>query len=130
MAPMLVYQCLMRLTVQSDYALRALVFLASNRERLSSIREIAGIYGISENYMVKIIHRLGGGGFIETIRGRNGGLRLARLPEEIRIGDVVRFTEEAFAVVACMPTERREGGGRLLLAEWTLRPTMGEPGVF
>lgn len=126
MAPMLVYQCHMRLTVQSDYALRALVFLASNRERLSSIREIAGIYGISENYMVKIIHRLGVGGFIETIRGRNGGLRLARPPEEIRIGDVVRFTEEDFAVVSCMQTERREGAGCLLMPDCSLRHTLGE----
>ncbi|NHN88409.1 Rrf2 family transcriptional regulator [Acetobacter conturbans] len=117
----------MRLTLQSDYALRALVFLASNPDRLSSIHEISEIYGISEHYMVKIIHRLGGGGFIETIRGRKGGLRLGRPAEQIRIGDVVRFTEEDFAVVSCMQRDRKEGEGScLLMPDCSLRHTLGE----
>lgn len=92
----------MKLTLQTDYALRALIWLGSRTEGLSSIREIADAYGISEAHMVKVIHRLGKGGFIQTIRGRNGGIRLGRLPESIVIGDVVRYMEEDLALLACM----------------------------
>lgn len=118
----------MRLTQHSDYALRALVFLASNPDRLSSIREIAEIYGISENYMVKIIHRLGQGGFIETIRGRNGGLRLGRPADSIRIGDVVRFTEDDCALVSCMQQGNDQKGTPpcRLMPDCALRHTLGE----
>ena len=92
----------MRLTLHTDYALRTLVYLGVHTDRLASIREVALVYGISENHLVKIIHRLGQGGFVETIRGRNGGLRLGRPATSIVIGDVVRHTEEDLALVACM----------------------------
>ncbi|NHN89061.1 RrF2 family transcriptional regulator [Acetobacter conturbans] len=92
----------MRLTLHTDYALRALIFLACTPDRLVSIREIARTYGISENHLVKIIHKMGRAGFIETSRGRNGGLRLARAPEKICIGAVVRLTEGEPGVIACM----------------------------
>ncbi|MCH4092583.1 Rrf2 family transcriptional regulator [Acetobacter sp.] len=117
----------MRLTQHSDYALRALIFLAANPDRLSSIREIAERYGLSENYMVKIIHRLGQGGFIETIRGRNGGLRLGRPADSIRIGDVIRFTEDDCALVACMhPSGEQNGVPCLLMPDCTLRHTLDD----
>ncbi|WP_019459254.1 Rrf2 family transcriptional regulator, partial [Roseomonas sp. B5] len=80
----------MRLTLHSDYALRTLIFLGLRPQRLVSIAEIAKAYRISENHLTKVVHRLGQAGFVETLRGRGGGLRLARPPEEIRIGDVVR----------------------------------------
>jgi len=94
----------MRLTLHTDYALRVLLYLGLNQSRRVSIREIAERYGISENHLVKIVHRLGQGGFVTTMRGRGGGLVLARAPAEINIGDLVRFTEEDMALVACFQT--------------------------
>ncbi|GBQ81101.1 Rrf2 family transcriptional regulator [Gluconacetobacter johannae DSM 13595] len=107
----------MRLTLHTDYALRTLIYLGFHTDRLVSIREIARAYGISENHLVKIIHRLGLGGFIETLRGRNGGLRLARPAAEIRIGDVVRYTEEDMGLVACMQAEETSAGRTCVLAD-------------
>ncbi|HEY0522451.1 MAG TPA: Rrf2 family transcriptional regulator [Stellaceae bacterium] len=91
----------MRLTVHTDYALRTLLYLGLHGERLGSIRAIAQAYDISENHLTKVVHRLGRGGFVNTVRGRGGGIRLARPPAAIRIGDVVRRTEEDMALVEC-----------------------------
>ena len=92
----------MKLTLQTDYALRALIYLGGRTERLCSIREIAEAYGISEAHMVKVVHKLGRGGFAETLRGRNGGLRLGRPASEIMIGDVVCYFEDSVALLACL----------------------------
>ena len=94
----------MRLTLHTDYALRTLFYLALNPDRRVSIHEIAQRYDISENHLVKIVHRLGQGGFVTTMRGRGGGLVLGRPAEEINIGALVRFTEEDMALVACFQT--------------------------
>ena len=91
----------MRLTRYTDYALRMLIYLGVAGDGLSSIHDIAECYAISENHLMKVAHQLGLLGFIETVRGRNGGLRLARRPHEIRIGDLVRQTEEDLALVEC-----------------------------
>jgi Rrf2 family nitric oxide-sensitive transcriptional repressor len=91
----------MRLTVHTDYALRTLVYLGLHSDRLSSIRSIAEAYAISENHLTKVVHRLGRLGFVDTVRGRGGGIRLARSPAMIRIGDVVRRTEDDLALVEC-----------------------------
>jgi Rrf2 family nitric oxide-sensitive transcriptional repressor len=91
----------MHLTRHTDFALRVLIYLGLRPGRLASIREIALAYGISENHLVKVVHGLGQAGFIETLRGRGGGLRLARPAEAIRVGDVVRRTEEDMALVDC-----------------------------
>ncbi len=66
----------MRLTVYSDYALRMLMYLALKPDQLSTIADIAASYDISENHLMKVAHQLGVGGFVETVRGRGGGLRL------------------------------------------------------
>lgn len=96
----------MRLTNYTDYSLRMLIYLGSMKnDNLASIQEIANAYQISKNHLMKVAHELGRKGYIETIRGRNGGLRLAHLPEEINIGEVVRSTEEDFNLVECFDKE-------------------------
>lgn len=92
----------MRLTVYTDYALRLLMYLALKDDGLATIEEVAASYGVSKNHLMKITHQLGVGGYIETVRGRRGGLRLARPPREIGLGDVVRYTEPDFAIVMCL----------------------------
>ncbi|TCI00911.1 Rrf2 family transcriptional regulator [Roseococcus sp. SYP-B2431] len=115
----------MRLTLHTDYALRALIYLGLRRGRRVSIREIAAAHRISENHLVKVVHNLGRGGFLETTRGKGGGLRLARAPEEIRIGDVVRFTEEDMALAACFQ-DPAQGGGCALIDACRLQSLLGE----
>lgn len=96
----------MRLTNYTDYSLRMLIYLGSMKEdKLASIQEIANAYKISKNHLMKVAHELGKNGYIETIRGRNGGLRLAHLPEDINVGKVVRSTEEDFNLVECFDKE-------------------------
>lgn len=118
----------MRLTLQTDYALRALIWLGTHTEGLSSIREISEAYGISEAHMVKVIHRLGMGGFIETIRGRKGGVRLGRTSDSIVIGDVVRYMEEDLGLLACMSGSKKEeaGGICVLMPGCYLRGVLAE----
>lgn len=91
----------MQLSLHADYACRVLIYLAARRAPRSSIEEIARAFKISENHLVKVVHRLGQLGFVETTRGRNGGLRLARDPELISMGDVIRRMEPHFEVVEC-----------------------------
>lgn len=92
----------MRLTNYTDYSLRVLIYLASKPlDELSNITEIAEAYGISRNHLSKVIHELGRFGFIHTIRGRGGGIKLAVPPEEINIGIVVRQIEDDFKLVEC-----------------------------
>lgn len=91
----------MQLTQSSDYSLRALIYLGLNAHRRCTTREIAEVYGISENHLTKLIHRLGQKGFIATTRGRNGGLQLAMPASEIGLGEVVRATEGNFNLVEC-----------------------------
>ena len=93
----------MRLTVQTDYALRMLMHLACRAGALVTIQEIAERYGISKNHLVKVAHGLGRAGHIEAIRGRNGGLRLARPAKAILVGAVARQTEQGSALVECFP---------------------------
>lgn len=95
----------MRLTLFTDYALRILMFLAARPGNLVTIREIAERYGISENHLMKIVHQLGKDGFIETVRGRQGGMRLAVNPDTINIGDIVRRYEEDMRLVECFDSK-------------------------
>ncbi len=93
-----------RLTVYTDYALRLLMYVALKKEGLVTIQEVAGAYGISRNHLMKVAYDLGRFGYLETVRGRGGGLRLARAPEKIGLGDVVRRMEEDFTLVECFAT--------------------------
>jgi Rrf2 family transcriptional regulator, nitric oxide-sensitive transcriptional repressor len=91
-----------RLTVYTDYSLRLLMYLAVKGDnRLATIGEVADAHGIAKNHLTKVAHRLGLAGYIETMRGKGGGLRLARPAERIGLGEVVRHTEPDMALVPC-----------------------------
>ena len=90
-----------RLTVYTDYALRLLMYLALKDDGLATIAEVAGSYGISKNHLTKVAHQLGVGGYVGTVRGRGGGMRLAKPAEKIGLGEVVRRTEPDLALVPC-----------------------------
>ena len=91
----------MKLTFYSDYSLRLLMYVSVKRDGLVTIQEVADAYGISKNHLMKVAFELGRKGFLETVRGRGGGLRLARPPEKIGVGEVVRAMEEDFTMVEC-----------------------------
>ena len=93
----------MRLNVQSDYALRLLMQLDVNGDELTTIADVARRFGISKNHLMKIAQALGHHGFIETVRGRAGGLRLAGPADQISLGAVIRKIEGDFALVECLP---------------------------
>lgn len=94
----------MRLTAMTDFALRMLMYLGQHRERLCTIAEVANTYGISEAHLMKITHQLGAAGWIETLRGKGGGIRLAHPPGEIKLGTVVRSIESDLRLVECFAT--------------------------
>ncbi|MGB6310669.1 MAG: Rrf2 family transcriptional regulator [Steroidobacteraceae bacterium] len=96
----------MRLTLHTDYALRLLMLLAIEPENLHTIESVAHRYGISRNHLMKIAQTLTQSGCIESLRGRGGGLRLARPAESINLGDVVRATEDNFELVECFDRAR------------------------
>lgn len=91
----------MRLTRYTDFAMRVLLYLGRQPERLASIAEIAGAYAISQNHLMKVVNDLVNAGYLESVRGRNGGIRLARAPDEINVGALVRHTEGGFDLVDC-----------------------------
>ena len=98
----------MRLTLYTDYSLRVLIFLASKpKEELSNIKEIADAYSISKNHLMKVVHQLTLKGYIESVRGKNGGLRLHRRPEDINIGVLVRETEQDMNLVECFSSDNQ-----------------------
>lgn len=98
----------MRLTSYTDYAFRVLIFLALRREAGSTIQEIAEHYAISRNHLMKVVQQLGQLGYVETTRGRGGGLRLAVEPADLRLGDLVRHTEEDMTLVECFDRESNQ----------------------
>lgn len=91
----------MKLTSYTDYSLRLLMYVAVNNDRLVSIREVADVFEISRNHLMKIVHDLGKGGYLKTVRGKNGGFRLARPAEDIRLGTLIRYTEDDLDIVEC-----------------------------
>jgi len=91
----------MRLTNFSDYALRVLMYAAARNGRLITIDETARLYGISRAHLMKVANQLTRTGYLKAVRGRSGGLTLAKRPDKIRLGDVLRATEPDFALVEC-----------------------------
>ncbi len=92
----------MRLTLHTDYSLRVLMFAALKGETLSTIAEIAEHFDISRTHLMKVVNALGRAGYLDTVRGKNGGFRLAKKPSQIKVGAVVRDLEEDLAIVGCM----------------------------
>ncbi|PLX39184.1 MAG: Rrf2 family transcriptional regulator [Hyphomicrobiales bacterium] len=91
----------MRLTHHSNYAMRLLMYCALMDKPVCRIADVAEAYGISENHLTKIAQKLAQIGVIETVRGRNGGVYLAKTPEEINVGEIIRVTEENLVLVEC-----------------------------
>jgi Rrf2 family iron-responsive transcriptional regulator len=98
----------MRLTRQTNYAIRILMYCAANNGRLSRIPEIAAAYTVSELFLFKILQPLVEHGRVQTVRGRNGGVRLGRPADQITLFDVVRVTEENFAMAECFESDAAE----------------------
>jgi Rrf2 family nitric oxide-sensitive transcriptional repressor len=98
----------MKLTQYTDYGLRALIALAVAPDRRLTVNGISAAYGISRNHLVKVVAKLADLGYVETTRGKGGGVRLARAPEDIRVGHVVREMEAGLGVVECLG---KNGGG-------------------
>ena len=96
----------MRLTKQTNYAVRMLMYCATADEgSLSRVSEIAKAYGVSELFLFKILQPLVEAGLMETVRGRKGGVRLGRKPADITLYDVVRVTEDNFAMAECFDND-------------------------
>lgn len=102
----------MKLTHYSDYALRCLIFLAvmPKQGELCNINDIAQAYNISKSHLTKIIHQLGRLGYIESSRGKGGGIRLAKAPSQINIGQLIRHTESGFAILDCLDDANHKKG--------------------
>ena len=91
----------MHLTLFTDYSMRVLLYLAARPDRLCSIAEVARSYGISQNHLMKVVNELGRSGYVTSVRGRSGGIRLGKEPEDINIGALVRQTEDGFDLADC-----------------------------
>lgn len=102
----------MQLTQYTDFALRTLIALAISPAERSTVSDISRAYGISRHHLVKVVGRMAELGYVETVRGKGGGVRLARRPEKIGLGDVVRAMEAELGVVECLQT----GGGHCVIA--------------
>jgi len=112
----------MRLTNFSDYALRLLMFAASHHQRLITIEETSRVFGISRGHLMKVANQLTREGYLKAVRGRSGGLSLARPAGDIRIGEVISVTEPDFAIAECY------GGNNccLITPRCRLRAALGE----
>lgn len=95
----------MRLTRQTNYAIRMLMYCAANGMTLSRVPDIAKAYGVSDLFLFKILQPLVADSLVETVRGRNGGIRLAKPATDITLLDVVRATEESFSMAECFEAE-------------------------
>lgn len=102
----------MKLTQYTDYGLRTLIALSLNPGEQQTVTTISRAYGISRSHLVKVVARLAERGYVETTRGKGGGVRLARPPSDIRVGDVVRDMEAELGIVECL----ERGGGNCVIA--------------
>ena len=92
----------MRLTLHTDYALRTLIHVAIAEGKLVTINDISESFDISKQHLMKVVNVLSRKGYLDTVRGRGGGIRLRRRPRDINIGQVVRDTEDRLDVIGCL----------------------------
>src|SRR6266566_2930867 len=97
----------MRLTLHTDFSLRVLIQVGLNDGKLTTIKDIAQSFGISKAHLMKVVNDLSQKGYLDTVRGRNGGIRLMHEPRDINIGQVVRDTEDQLDVIGCLELEHR-----------------------
>lgn len=95
----------MRLTTFSDYSIRVIMYLGIQHGELVKISDIANAYDISENHLTKVVHQLAQKKYIETVRGKGGGLRLVRDPKTINIGEMIRDSEGDAGFLPCLVSE-------------------------
>lgn len=114
----------MRLTLHTDYALRVLVHVGLKGGELVTINEIAECYGISKNHLTKVVHQLGRTGYLETVRGKYGGVRLLMAPDQVRLGEFIRRIEDDFALARCLRPD--DDGSCRITAHCVARHALGE----
>jgi len=95
----------MKLTTFSDYSIRVIMYLGIKHGELANISDIAKAYNISENHLTKVVHHLGQQGYVETVRGKGGGLRMIRDPKTINLGEIIRNSEGDTGFLPCLDTE-------------------------
>lgn len=113
----------MKLNAFTDYALRVLIFLAVDPDRRATIAEIAATFDVKENHLTKVVHHLSKCGWVTTVRGKGGGLELARPADQIVVGAVVRDTEGAALPAACFAPEY---GGCAIISACRLKGVLAE----
>lgn len=112
----------MKLTFHADYAIRVLLYLRVAPGHKGTVSAIAKAHNVSRHHLDKVVQRMVGAGFVRTVRGRGGGVRLERDPESITVGDVIRAMEDDLAIVECLGHARfcrvaGVCGGRNVFAE-------------
>lgn len=129
----------MKLTNYSDYALRSLIYLAviPKDGELANIDDIAHAYNISKGHLSKIIHQLGKLGYIQSVRGKGGGICLAKDPSKINIGKLIRHTESDFGILQCLDDNSKNTNNKISLVNisddasgCTIFPACHLKGVF
>lgn len=113
----------MRMSLQTDYALRMLIYLALRKEESITVSDVAAQYGLSHNHLLKVALHLRNLGLVKTTRGRSGGIRLASEPQQIGIGMLVRNMGNDFALVECM---KADGGACILTPACRLKAIICE----
>lgn len=91
----------MQITRFTDYGLRTLMYVAARSENIASVKEVSDHYGISRNHLVKVVHRLSQLGYIETTKGKGGGIKIAKGTEKLRLGELIKQLEPNMNMVEC-----------------------------
>jgi Rrf2 family nitric oxide-sensitive transcriptional repressor len=91
----------MNITRFTDYSLRVLIYLTIHDEKLATIKEIADAYGISKNHLMKVVQELSTKGYLQSTRGKNGGIKLGKEPAAINVGELIRMIEQDSTLVEC-----------------------------